>query len=1493
MNEENIIFTGNIDVDLHSYKCDVEYFTIEPIDDLSFVMCSILTTNKSGTFPFCAMGELLGFAMRTGDDMIGRKIYRDEQEISLFKGMLKMLFEKRMITFDENDVHLTNLGRISFRTKCLYKFLRGEVNLFEFADIKSKMPIALKMFPLAKEAAIFSSIKYKGYFWPNDDNVEDILAYNPSQLAIRLNNLLETPLNIFDASQSELFDEIAKPMTFSLINTVKGYKLSVWSKEKVSTHATSLINEEINTGIRENIILKCRFQKLWNDKEASLDYETLNPFLTLVNVPKLAEDSRTVWSDKNIFDFIIKDTTPNTWLSLSRYCALSVIKENLPRISERINWRILSERIDESFLIANFKIYPWDLEAVSSSDYISDEGLKNLILQEKETTEDWDWDILVERLDEQFIKNNLRLVNCDLKKFTIDDTSTRKVISDFPEKLWDWNFIVTTFSEVFLIESFSQCYPYLKVEVVLDRIFSKPEYRDAALVSQTFIDTLSKIQKDGIQLATYSANQKNYAWELSLIELFTRLELIDWKSQDGYAGFDVNPYVNWNALLFEGFRSRLTSPKAKEHISASIKYPDVVLNAPDFEWNWKAISSNLTLINNDSFINASFEKLVWATVIQTTESLPFILSLSNLEAIVEKEKDAAHELSLRIELPFVISHPFWKWDWNVLTERMYGKIKLANLGHSAFVDKWDWHFLSANLPVEFINLNLETYAKYWDWGIVINRVVPSEKKLDPNYLMPFAKCLTNVSGPKCQEGWLAWTQLYSFKDLKQIILATKTMKSFWWDIDYFSSHPDFDMKSDLVACRRFLDWKSLKSSLSVTAQLTYDKSYNITTKVWNEMVDSILDDTSNKWDFCILSKQECFISNMHFIAKYSSKIDWKYISEHSNIFKIDDTQKFSALLHQFEDMIDWHILTSRADLPFTHGVYNEFKKRNWNLNAILSNGVFKLETTDIQERSDYSWNWKAISESKHIQLDSELVLDNLTQKWDWISLSHRDDIQWTPELINAIWKKKYEVDWFYIFSQKGIFINVDLIVELDAASYELNWSNISYSRHSLKLPQELYSRLDWNIIVKSKWFDINDLGLLEKCAKYINWRSICLREDFQPTIEVLRRFKDYLKWHTLCERDDFKIDNALLEEFSDYLDWNSVSRSESLIFSVELLEKYADRWNINELQRNRKFSNNRKSLGAYGVKSATDSFLSQFEVSTPKIYHFTHMSNAIKIIIEGCIQSRNAAEGHFDNSAGSNVHRTHKAHPFARFYFTTGTPTQFYNECMGKDIDSEYYQRACHNGLPKCPFPVFFVIELTEVLMKYPEISYYSNGNMQKDATKYFKVVENPDEIDGRGIYSSRNDEYTKAVKQQEFLIEKELQLYGLETLRIFCFDQEQCELLRTAVGDSPLKDRITYAFGAPFCRQNKRLSVDVTNDYVRISAPDFRGEYKFVVEAVESIQFNLIEGEDLQRVGGKARAHGFIKIPTNTPYRINLVTEYPSPRKWCLYDNTEYVYGK
>lgn len=245
------------------------------------------------------------------------------------------------------------------------------------------------------------------------------------------------------------------------------------------------------------------------------------------------------------------------------------------------------------------------------------------------------------------------------------------------------------------------------------------------------------------------------------------------------------------------------------------------------------------------------------------------------------------------------------------------------------------------------------------------------------------------------------------------------------------------------------------------------------------------------------------------------------------------------------------------------------------------------------------------------------------------------------------------------------------------------------------------------------------------------------------------------------------------------------------------------------------------------------------------------------------------------------IDRSTKAHRFARFYYRPGTPTQFYNEFLGKDYSmTKYYDKAIRLGLPKCPMPVFFVFDLEEAISAFPDRCYYSNGNMQKSSTSSFKVIDEPDMIDGYGVY----DDYDKDAKQQEFLVEGEVDLSKLSSLQIFCCDEEQCNLLKKAVSESPLLHRISvnrkvYEF------QNKQLYFDEEGDELIINT-DFKDEFVFRVLYTEKIPV-IVNKDDISRQKGKSIfLNEKVDIKKDVPFEIYFEVTIPRSERWLIYKN-------
>ena len=435
--------------------------------------------------------------------------------------------------------------------------------------------------------------------------------------------------------------------------------------------------------------------------------------------------------------------------------------------------------------------------------------------------------------------------------------------------------------------------------------------------------------------------------------------------------------------------------------------------------------------------------------------------------------------------------------------------------------------------------------------------------------------------------------------------------------------------------------------------------------------------------------------------------------------------------------------------------------------------------------------------------------------------------------------------------------------------------------------------LDWNVLTKTESVDISDNKYLDEFYDYLDWNFISKSNLFKITKENLSKYKYYLDWKQISRRPDFEI--GLVDDFEDYIDWSYFSRATQIKLTPEIIEKYAERWDWIELAQNINFAE-QDLHDFYETKLNIVKFYQHIrEVkSDPAIYHFSHMFNAIEIIRSRKILSRNRAQQlgllKYD-AAGAVVNRTSKAHPYARFYFRTGTQTQFYNECLGRQLGDRYYNRAEKNGLPMCPMPVFFKFDLQEVLMTYGEDCCYSTGNMQSSSACVKRVVKHPHGLTVETLFSQGHSKEEQEKRQQEFLIPDEFDFSRLKNYQIICYNRTQREILESMFEGDPICAHFVSIESTMvedvFLQENPRLEFQFDGDQISIST-NYQGDYHF-----------QITGEDLSsiRVGERKNTIQDHKSEISFKNRVNIeqngetfeiyyICDNPSARskKWLIY---------
>ena len=1461
------IYSSQTRLELKKYNCRVFYYTKNDLEDVYFVICSIVK-KKNGLYDKNSLGVLLGFGIYDNETDGKQTVYYDPAEKKLFENILEEVAGQHLIVVDGDSVALTNLGRISVETNTHYHFHSGYQFLYEHSSLRTGNEGNLAYFPFYEDLGVFSQISSSTGIWPNDDEIEDIINGPKSALVERLGLQSNTSVNMYAAEMLPLYDFEIKSVPVQLYSVNGEYMPVLMKGEKYAPRTTELVGEKNNELKRENIILECLFQKLWDDESAQLNYIALEPYLELVDYEELTKDRRTVWEDKDLLNVIVENATPICWKNLTHYCNVPIIQSHVSEWDNNLDWAEFSLRAEDDFLDENFMDYPWDLEAIST-DYNRDVSvIQKLIVKQKDTSEDWDWSTLELRLSSEFVLSHLDIVRVSLSRFTEDTEASREAIIKHPDCLWDWGKVEEAFSLDYIYNNLETLKDYVGDVIFVDRVLSDVYWSSKFVASTAFSNMIKKESQKGGKLSSVVFNDKEYHWSFAIIDLLASNNLILWGSSSYSVGFECNPSLVWTKVFFEKYASNISTQDGYKHVSSVIKDFSIILENQTFKWDWDSISSNDEILNDRRVFSSLGKNLNWSLVFDKIQDVDFFQGLDGIDKMIGEDKAAWAKFSAIANVDYVTQKyrsDSFPWNWKVLTKRMFSKLRLENIGNELFVNKWDWSFLSKKLDVSFLDTHLDEYRDYWDWSEVFPRIVTDERKTDYEYIEKIAECLGGIQdSEKKTEAWTELMKVFSFHELKKIVIKTSNHPAYKWNLDYFFNHPSFYIIRDIDECRSIIDWEILSRSKEVDDSLVYknNKKSGLKQSYWEGLVKNVITDDRNKWNYWQLSHFESLKNQRWFIDKYKDRIDWNYISATSSIFCESDVQKLNEVVTAYKDYIDFRELSLRDDINIGF-VLRIFPKESYDYNYLLSNDKLKIPLMGlVQSMPEYEWDWNMVTSKEDFVPTKKFIYEYFDKPINWEHITGQD----IPELwkdaellvkmanVNVI---SEQVDWHFISSLECFPIKAETLSSIPPQ--QLNWKVLSGRDKIVAFIDEYVDYLDWKQLSANSSLDVSKK-------------------------EILSKYQDSLDWTVVCGRKDFHFSNDIIETYSDKIDWRLASASTDLELTKEFIERYRDKWDWPVLSRNKAFFNFTEVTDVGDDKKINIiKFIHKFP-QPPKAYHFTHLSNAVNILKSMKLQSRNAAEGTFSNSASSNVvNRRGDAHKFARFYFVPKSPTQFYNECLGKDKSSDYYERARGMGLPKCPMPVFFVFSIEEVLMAMPEKCYYSTGNMQKDKTKYYKVVESPNHINARPIYI---DNYsTMDERQQEFLVEGELDFSHLKSVSIVCYDIEQKKILQGEL-EGTRWENVIVVDPSLYVRKNKELFIDDNKDELKITS-NYSNPYTIRVSYPQDVVPIIFNSEDIvSQKGSNIYMRSRVKIMKDTPFEIYFEVTEPREGSWLIYKN-------
>ena len=1209
--------------------------------------------------------------------------------------------------------------------------------------------------------------------------------------------------------------------------------------------------------------------------------------------------------------------------------------------------RYISQTIDNLSLVSQYQDFNWDWVGLSQNKNFY--GLEALLEQGKEKV----------RYDLWMVGSNISFTSeffATHKHWMVGEINAAyvsKSIKDYGIVLenrtypWNWNILAQN-SDIANDERFSEVLENQPELIIYWISCAKTE-----LIEKNFDRLNISIYVNRIQSA-----EQNISFYASNSTIWDRLS-----NSLSVQFIEKHLSENWN-------RETIT-----RRLIPSIEVSDVILEQGKTVLNWDILSSKLAPTVIENRLNDYSDLWNW-DVITDRVSPEFIhLKLKNYLSYWN------HDIAMRKVAPLItiddISDPdtaeFWNWqviselsskefllsileekeevlDWDEVSRRictfkdcdlqtLFSKetislhlnwsiinttLQLSDVLECKDVEKanWDWNIITKRFNTDFIITHLKDYSSYWDWNVVLH------DKFDRTYIVSHLEsvkdAVSQLDALTKQDCWKTITRLYKPTELLLMSENQTPLNGYYWDYSYIYQSIG-DPEEFINREHTYVDRTAFSACEAVNRMFEYD-SDSFVFRTWKTIVKSKLNNPKFGWDYKELTKHSSIqAQNEVFYSINPDSWDWDYISQFGNCLLPEHKGKY---MRKYKNRLNFNLISLREDIGIDDEMINSYIEESWDWQALSKNQRINLSFDFIFSLREKAWDWQALSKNKVIKWNIK-TLKQILKTPDVKELVSWDDVVSKTELKfdDSVLKLMSGID----FSWRSLTGNMSFVPSIDSVSKakeegkDIDWTSLSKNKHiDVAFVREFKEFLDWTLLTSNTdVIDPNSEIVIDEFVKLLDWEYVS--QNMLLSMSRIIKYKDELNWGIVNQRFDFnQIELSEIEPIKELINWTKVSSS-SIIFTEEFLHQYRDKIDWYAFSRNESVDFSADMYKDFAKELNRVKFIdslaecNSYRYSGLKVYHFSHMFNAIEIIKNRKILSRNKAEASHTlkyDAAGSVVHRTSKAHPYARFYFRPKSPTQFYNECLGWDRTLEtgygksYYSEACGLHLPKCPMPVFFEFDVREVITKLQDKCYYSTGNLQTNAASVAKVDETPGRIRTDYLYCNVSDalsltrDYFRGEfvskstfmskfydffnrifeqSQQEFLILDELDFSDLESLRIFCYDEFQKNLLLQYLGDDPIAQKVEVN-SRMYSYDKRSLEMTEDEDTITITSDyDLDGCAYMLVKGGKVINPSSIKN---------TTSSGVIVYPSVTFDKKNLPSEIffvdPNPmagtKEWLIY---------
>lgn len=1243
---------------------------------------------------------------------------------------------------------------------------------------------------------------------------------------------------------------------------------------------------------------------------------------------------------------------------------------NYPEESKSLDWYVVSQKPSDAFIKANLSQIKLDLRFLTKEKVeLSKE------LMSKKPSLSWDWKFISANYDLSFLLENIetfqafldlsllmpRILNEPVTTLTdfLSNPTFEEMLGEFSKKE-DRHFYINATSNVILD----------KPRITFLNNYNLAFWGEGNI---TGIEANKNLKWDEDNFLAFKqkikSDQGRQAVSLSIPSLKTVIE---------YPDFD------WDFIVLAERENFLNDLQFLENHKAVLPYNKVLLSIPTellleelfFFKEWGENSGQVSEFTSGLENRFDFLNLMHIISLYQLEELDFNWSkIVNQSSIVETEKvfilfhnwinklinydQLVENITNKLSEASILENNDLPWDWKLVTTK---KLSKDSLKQESFLDD-------------------NVYHLYWPY--IIEEVFTEEELTIYERLPEIATYLSVTPKFIKKESWTAITDKLSSHKLWEAINLTTGKESFKWDWDLISSTnrilDNFSLEG-LSENQLMINWDQLSENPSIYKSWNYGLfgSYHD----WRNYVLKYLTSFQSYWNFKSLSKIKTITWSADIVDSFNEKWDWDILSRESRLFtkKIDGEVRYNiSNLTKYSERINWKILSERYKVSIYEREFSLFLDMPWSFSALSGHPKLSLSFELLDKTIEKDWNWKAITRRGDIELSKNLLLYGTTEKgklnntepwewikkidWDWTFLSSAKWLdgeiliafhtkEWDWKLISEnqaiifdlnllqILKDKEAVNWSAIIKNHKTHINAQTLRLLESVTTFSNtdWKSISAHPNlnfttakgsgtvnfAWNFVDKYADFWDWNLLALEEKIDIFNISLLKRYQNRLDWAQISRIPSIESKVDILKEFANKLDWGPISQK--ISPTEEVLFQFQEHLNWDLISINESISFSPDLISKFENKWNYFFLKENialKESDKAREYLEDYLCQHKEIEFYFRLKEQSSNwagnIYHFTHLTNALEIVKSKKILSRNMAKS-FADAAGSVVGRRHDAHKFARFYFRPQTPTQFYNECLGKDLNSGYqgwskdldgewtnvwkshFLQAKRLGLPKCPIPVFFKFDLQEVLLRFSQKCFASTGNMQTNWANFHPISEVIPYFNFEDVYSEINTTSDGDWKtyldysQQEFLVKKEFNFASLKKFQVIVrTEEDKKQLLGKLDAEDPIREKVFVNndnFNI-FHNENRKIYYSFDGRELSIST-DYQGDgisnARFFIEFSKTTRFHVKSGNLLQSKENYLTAYPSIDIEfLNSPtFKVRFFDE--SNREWLILEGNNEI---